>query len=237
MKDPKMTSNMFSNQNLNKSRSAFLFCISFLLLGLLCPSAHAGNTKWIKCVGDSITRGAGVQDRKTESYPAQLSTILGKDWKVKLYNLGVNGSTMLKKGDNSYWNTNLIKQRKPENIDIFVIMLGTNDSKPGNWKHKDEFAQDYEEMIKALREISAKSKIYAVLPPPAYPGRWGINDQVIKDEIIPRIKEVAEKTGVELIDVYTPLSGKPHLFPDTVHPNAEGAKLIAETVAKALMKH
>ena len=223
------------NHSVNRGRIALFFCISFLMLGLVCPSAHGGGTKRIQCVGDSITRGAGVKDRKTDSYPAQLSTILGKDWNVKLYNAGVNGATMLKKGNNPFWNTGLIKNKKPSNVDIFLIMLGTNDSKPENWKHKDEFASDYEEMIKVLHEISKKAKIYAVLPPPAFPGQWGIRDKVIKDEIIPLIQEVAKKTGVEVIDAYTPLSGKPNLFPDTVHPNAEGARLLAETVANALL--
>ena len=37
-----------------------------------------------------------------------------------------------------------------------------------------------------------------------------------------------------IIDLYTALSGKQELFPDKIHPNAAGAKLMAETIAKSV---
>ena len=37
-----------------------------------------------------------------------------------------------------------------------------------------------------------------------------------------------------IIDLYKPLSNKPELFPDLIHPNAEGARLIAREVYAAL---
>ncbi len=37
-----------------------------------------------------------------------------------------------------------------------------------------------------------------------------------------------------MIDLYAALSDKKELFPDKVHPNAEGAKLMAETIARAI---
>jgi len=226
-----MRTHIVGNPVASRSRTMVRFGISFLLLGLLCVSAHGAMR--VVCIGDSITQGTGVKDQKTESYPAQLGQMLGHGWRVD--NRGMRGATMLKNGGNPYWHNNFLQkvQRQPGNI--VVLMLGTNDSKPENWKHKDEFAKDYEAMINVLRGMPDKPKVYVVLPVPAYPGRWGIRDKVIKDEIIPLIQEVAKKTGVEVIDAYTPLSGKPELFPDTVHPNAEGAKLIAQTVANALL--
>jgi len=41
--------------------------------------------------------------------------------------------------------------------------------------------------------------------------------------------------AVEVIDLYTPLEESGHLFPDYLHPNAEGARLMAEIVASAIL--
>jgi len=71
-------------------------------------------------------------------------------------------------------------------------------------------------------------------PVPAYPGRWGITDEVMKGEVMPRIDEVAKQTDVKIIDLYTALSGKPEMFPDKVHPNAAGAKLMMEKIAATI---
>jgi sialate O-acetylesterase len=48
------------------------------------------------------------------------------------------------------------------------------------------------------------------------------------------LDKVSKETKVKIIDLYTALSGKPEFFPDTVHPNAAGAKIIAETVHKTI---
>jgi len=45
---------------------------------------------------------------------------------------------------------------------------------------------------------------------------------------------LAKRFGEVLIDLHAPFEGKPELVPDKVHPNAAGAKLIAETVKAAI---
>jgi acyl-CoA thioesterase-1 len=115
-----------------------------------------------------------------------------------------------------------------------VVKLGTNDTKPQNWQYKDEFTADYQEMIARFRVLPTKPKIWICLPVPAYPERWGISDERIREELIPLIESVAEDADVRMIDLYQPLSDKPELFPDQVHPNAKGARLMAEEVYKAL---
>jgi lysophospholipase L1-like esterase len=52
--------------------------------------------------------------------------------------------------------------------------------------------------------------------------------------MIPMIRAVAEKTGASVIDLHSALDGKAELFPDTVHPNDEGAKLVAAEIFHAL---
>ena len=39
---------------------------------------------------------------------------------------------------------------------------------------------------------------------------------------------------LKVIDLYEPLSKHPELFSDNLHPNEEGAKLMAEVIAKII---
>jgi acyl-CoA thioesterase I len=38
-----------------------------------------------------------------------------------------------------------------------------------------------------------------------------------------------------VVDLNAALSDRPELFPDKIHPNAAGAKLMAQTIRKALL--
>ena len=130
--------------------------------------------------------------------------------------------------------------------DIVVIMLGTNDSKhrgdgsldadnaPMNWSNQADFVPDYEAMIAEFRKANPAVKVYLCLPTPCFPGRWGINDKTIHDEVIPLIRQVAKSANASIIDLNPPFADKKNLFPDTVHPNAAGAGLMAATVYQAL---
>ena len=112
-----------------------------LLIILSCMLAGCSNQKQetssartgtIICVGDSITYGAGVSETlDTETWPAQLQTLLGSDYNV--INLGVNGRTLMKEGDYPYTENPAYQTSLTSNADIVLIMLGTNDSKYNNW--------------------------------------------------------------------------------------------------------
>ena len=188
--------------------------------------------KRIACVGDSITFGAAIKDRVKNCYPAQLGRMLGEKFEVR--NFGVNGATLLKKGDKPYWKLKAYANARDFQPEIVVIKLGTNDSKPHNWKHKEEYVADYVALIESFRKLASKPVVWLCYPVPAYPGRWGITDKVMKEEVMPRLDEVAKKSGCKVIDLYSALSDKKEMFPDLVHPNAKGATLIAEAVSSAI---
>ncbi len=197
----------------------------------------------VACVGDSITFGSGIKNRQNESYPAVLGRLLSAGWEVR--NFGVSGATVLHKADKPY-----LKQKAHSDAlafapDILVIMLGTNDSKhrghgnetnavANNWQYQADYVPDYERLIAEFRKANPSVKVYVCLPTPCFPGRWGINDQTIHDEIIPMIRQVAQTSNAIIIDLNSALAGRQDLFPDTVHPNTAGAKLMAETVYQAL---
>lgn len=199
----------------------------------LCSIAtFAAEPVRVACVGDSITFGAGIENREQNSYPVQLGRLLGEKYKVE--NFGLSGHTLLKKGDRPYWTGRLFAPAHTFKPDIVIIKLGTNDSKPQNWQYKSEFVADYVDFIKSFRDLNDKVDIRICYPAPAFSGAFKISGAVIKDEIRPMIDEIAKQTGVKIIDLYTPCLDKRALFPDGIHPNAEGAKVLAETVCAAI---
>ena len=193
--------------------------------------ARATPTR-IACVGDSITFGAGVKDRKKNAYPVQLQNLLGDDYHVT--NFGVSGATLLKQGDKPYWKLKQFKAAQELQPNIVVIKLGTNDTKPHNWKHKENYQPNYIEMIETFRSLDSKPAVYLCYPVPVVGERWGINDKAAREEVIPFINAIAKETDAPIIDLYAAFKDKLDLIPDKVHPNAEGATVIAKTVAKAL---
>lgn len=188
----------------------------------------------VACIGNSITEGDGIEDKINDSYPAQMQQLLGADYHVR--NFGVGGRTLLRKGDYPYWNEPAFQEAKDFQPDIVVIKLGTNDTKPQNWKYADEFVKDYQVFIDEFQALDSKPKIYLCYPVPAFEVKWGIDNEVITKEVMPKIAEVAASKELEIIDLYQALDGKANLFPDAVHPNEAGAKIIAETVAAAIQK-
>jgi len=205
------------------------------------PPTRLGPTVGLRrlaCVGDSITFGHGLRDESGDySYPAVLARLLGPSWQVR--NFGVSGTTLLRRGDHPYIRTEAYSAALAFNPDTVVIKLGTNDSKrprpgatdaPDNWRHKADYADDYRALIAAFRAANPAVTVFACLPVPAYPGNWGIDDTTIREEIAPLVRSVATDTGATIIDLYTALSGHPECFPDTVHPDATGAALIANSV-------
>lgn len=211
------------------------FFTAFLVTAL-CACAFPADAAKIKvaCVGDSITAGAGVKDAKNR-YPAQLAVLLGANYDVQNY--GNGGSTMLDDGDKPYKKQKSFTDAVDFAADIVVIKLGTNDSKPQNWAKKDGFAASTKSLVEAFQKANPKAKIYLCYPVPVIAqGNYGINNEKVKDEIIPLIKQTATEMKLEIIDLYAALDGKPELFPDRVHPNDAGATLIAKAVYQAVKK-
>jgi lysophospholipase L1-like esterase len=208
-----------------------------LILVLFCTVLFVfpakGHVVRVACVGNSITYGSGIANRERMSYPAQLQGWLGKDYEVR--NFGVSGATLLMNGDLPYRNCPEFNQSLEWEPDIVIIKLGTNDSKPFNWKYGDEFEKDYADLIAKYRELKSKPRILAALPVPVFVAeKWGIRDSVVREEIIPKIKTVAAREKIQVIDLYNALLPHPGAFPDAVHPNSIGAGLMVEEIYRGL---
>lgn len=192
------------------------------------PAAAAPGR--VACIGDSITAGAGTSNG--HAYPKQLQEMLGDHWNVG--NFGVSGRTLLKKGDFPYWKETKYQDALKFAPNAVIIMLGTNDTKPQNWKFEAEFVADYTELVKSFQALPSKPRIYICRPCPVpEPGNYGINETNVLVEI-GRIDALAKELKVGLIDMHKALADKPELLPDRVHPNDEGARRMAAAAFAAL---
>ncbi|MCS2420376.1 GDSL-type esterase/lipase family protein [Bacteroides fragilis] len=186
----------------------------------------------IACIGNSITYGVGTRNPAKDSYPAVLGQMLGDGYEVR--NFGVSARTMLMKGDNPYMKEERYRQALDYNPDIVTIKLGTNDTKPQNWRYKSDFKKDMETMIRTLRALPSKPEIYLCYPIPAYAVQWGINDSIIVHGVMPVINRLVAKYGLKVIDLHTPLTGMKECFADNVHPNEKAAVRIAQAIYRQL---
>lgn len=194
------------------------------------------QAKQVSCVGDSITYGYGLTDRAHDSYPVQLERLLravDSTWRVS--NFGVNSKTLLHRGDQPYIQTSAYQQALASKPDIVIIMLGTNDAKPQNWVYKADFVSDYCNLIDSFQTLPTGPEVWICKPVPAFDNPYTISPTVVNQEIPPLIDQIAAIKGTPVIDLYHPLLDHGNLFPDGIHPNAEGAGIMAQTIAPLLL--
>lgn len=188
----------------------------------------------VGCVGNSITAGMGIS--ASQSYPTQMDGILGTGYAVTNY--GNSGKTMLRDVNDAYWKQPEFTKVFADKPDVIVIELGTNDSKDYIWPYnKQNFKRDYKAMIDTFRTISTKPAIWITLQPRANNPSWGMPDTTIARQVNPLIRQVALEKVVGLIDLRTGFNGHPDWYQsDSVHPNAAGAKGMANVIG-AMLKH
>lgn len=224
---------IFINQ-IKKYRTMRRILLTFaLVLSAVMLSAQEGRVR-VACVGNSITWGHGIKDRDHDTYPAVLGRLLGDGYEVG--NFGICGCTMMNKGDQPYMKEQAYRDALAFNPDIVIIKLGTNDSKPQNWKYKDTFMDDMRTLVTSFQNLPTKPKIYICYPIPSTYPRWDINDSVTRHGVIPCIKRVAKKMHLPVIDLYTAFTPYVHLLPDNVHPNEDGAALIAQWLSLRILE-
>lgn len=210
-----------------------LLFISALVLG----SLGWGQQKTIKvaCVGNSITYGYGIENREQNSYPSVLQRLLGKGYKVE--NFGHSGATLLSKGHRPYIQQEEYQKALAFAGDIVVIHLGINDTDPRNWpNHRNDFVKDYLTLISSFKKANPKARIVIARMSPLshrHP-RFESGTRDWHAEIQQAIALVAQQTNAQLIDFHEPLYHFPQMLPDAVHPNAQGAAILAQVVYGAI---
>lgn len=198
--------------------------------------SHSQNNKIkIACIGNSVTYGWGLKNPGATAYPTVLQQKMGSGYEVR--NFGHSGSTLLRKGHNPYFKTEAFQEMLQYKPDIAIIDLGLNDTDPRNFpNYRDAFIPDYNWLIDTIKKISPAVKIYICTLTPVFTGHSRFMSSTLDWYWIlqKKIKEVAAVNHLPIVDLNSALHDRPDLFTDaaTLHPNEEGAAIIAETVYK-----
>ena len=188
----------------------------------------------VACIGDSVTKGYGLKNQ-ANTYPEQLQELLGPTFQVQGF--GRNGATLLSKGHNPYLASEELERALAFKPDLVLIMLGLNDTDPRNWpNHRMEFAKDYNDLIHRFKQVNPDVDVYIGRMTPIFSGhsRFLSGTQAYYNEIQSEIDQVAKAQQAALVDTYTPLQYRIDLFDDYLHPDAQGAALIAQAFANQI---
>ncbi len=178
----------------------------------------------LACIGDSITENS--------AYPAELQDMLGANYFVKEF--GVTASTIMTDTCKPYIRTAAFLRAREFLPNIVIIMLGTNDAREDHYKSIKNFAGDYKQLVSKVQEIESNPRILLVKPPPIFGNELDLSNAHLLEGVIPNIEQVAKDFDLSTIDVYTPLVSHPDYFWDGVHPNNEGASIIAREICEAI---
>ena len=182
-----------------------------------------------------MTYGYTLLEREKNCYPAQLARMLGDGYEVA--NFGKSGATLLNKGHRPYIRQPEFKKALEFAGDRVIIHLGLNDTDPRNWpNYRDEFISDYLALIDSFRSVNPRCQIWICRMSPIshrhHRFKSGTRDWY--EQIQHAIEKVAADARVGLIDLQEELYCRPELLPDALHPDAEGASILARTVYSAI---
>jgi acyl-CoA thioesterase-1 len=204
---------------------AIVIVAILLSVALLVPIIeNQENVVRVACVGDSITEGTG--------YPIDLWTLLGPNYVVG--NFGVGGATVSTDSNSSYMSQAAFEVAKRFEPKIVIILLGTNDANCNLSESNNVFINSYVQLIDAFQGLASKPKIWILEPPPIFNNSAGLSSEILNQNVIPNIEQVANQTHVPIINVNSALADHPKYFSDGVHPNGDGAAIIAVTVYRAM---
>lgn len=191
----------------------------------------------IGCIGDSITQGVGASDQAMLSYPAQLGRILWKD--ARVLNFGNSGSTMRSDLADAYTarGTYGTAVRSAASVDIFTIMLGTNDSnRDQSWSEADSNAYN-ESCLNIMKALKAKNEDlqFVIANCPAYFGGSNFGSAKIRQlqtALVPMANDAGYPTT--FYDMFSVTKTMSAYYPDQLHPNDMGHLKMAQAFAEYL---
>ena len=180
----------------------------------------SSNKPKIIAFGDSLTAGFGLSEK--ESYPFLLQQRLNAEgYNYEVINAGVSGDTSQGGLERIDWSL------EQENVQILILELGANDLLRGLSPAK--MKKNLAEIIKKAQSKKVQVLLCGMLAPPNMGAKY-------QQEFVSAFPDLADEHQVEFMPFI--LEGialdKKLNQADGIHPNADGAKILAENVYKAL---
>jgi acyl-CoA thioesterase-1 len=195
---------------------------NLIVLGVTClilstQPGHAGPTKTILVLGDSLSQGFGLEP--SEAYPMLLAKKLrGAGLNFQVTNASAAGGT-------TEGGLERLPAHLKRRIDIFILELGINDAFRG--APVDQIQNNLQQIIdKAKARNPDVRVVIAGMQLPNY-----ASDDYVS-AFGKMFSDLAGKNGATLVPyLLQSVAGNPSLnLPDGIHPNAAGQKILADTV-------
>ncbi len=178
------------------------------------------NRKKIVAFGDSLTIGLGLTEK--ESYPSLLQEKLdAAGYNYEIVNAGMSGDTSSGGLERIDWSLN------QPNIEVLILELGANDLLRN--QPIDRMKANLKEIIGRAKAKNIRVLLCGMYVPAGVAGARG-------REINEAFASLAKEEKVEFLPFFLEGVGGIAKYnqADGIHPNAEGAKIIAETVYEAV---
>jgi lysophospholipase L1-like esterase len=131
-------------------------------------------------------------------------------------------------------NQTAFKNAEDFDPEIVVIMLGTNDANPEIAHSEDNFESDYAHLISSFEALNGNQLIWVVKSPPIFSNNSSYNNTYLANKVLPQVDNVADQLNLPTVDIYSAFGNHSDYFMDGVHPNPDGASLIASNVYDAI---
>lgn len=186
----------------------------------------------VATVGDSLTYGYGLENREKDAYPCILAEKLGHLYQVS--NFGLSGRSLQSTSDYPYFNEKNAQLSLESEADIVIIMIGSNDSRGPYW-NKERFISEYKAMAERYLSLPSQPDLYLVIPPFVPTSRFGLNNQIIEDELQAIITAIGQELDVPVINLYPLTKGHLEYYSDGLHLTPLGNQVIAEEIFQKIM--
>jgi acyl-CoA thioesterase I len=204
---------------LSAERCIVRACIALLIAWSVfsLQTVHAGPTKTILVLGDSLSQGFGLTPG--EAYPM----LLAKKLRAAGLNFQVTNASAA--GGTTEGGLERLPAHLKRKIDIFIVELGINDAFRG--VPVDQIQNNLQQIIDKVKGRNPRARVViAGMQLPNY----ATDDYV--SAFGKMFADLAAKNGAALVPyLLQSVAGDPSMnLSDGIHPNADGQKILAETV-------
>lgn len=184
----------------------------------LLPSTVDERPK-VLALGDSLTAGLGLME--TESYPGRLQDMIDRDgYEFEVINGGVSGDT-------SAGGLRRLDWQLKDDVKVLIVALGANDGLRGL------SVEQMKSNIGRIIERAQERGIVVILAGMEAPPNYGAEYAAAYRQAFAELARTYRVTFVPFL--LAGVAGMPDLNQgDGIHPSAEGAAIVAETIWKAL---